>query len=103
MKYTIKIANDAINDLTNIYNYIAITLASPVSASRQYSRISKGVLSLKYFPERIKIFDPVSIDTPNLRRLLVDNYSIFFTIRNNTVTVTNILYTSSNITERLSK
>ena len=36
-----------------------------------------------------------------LRRMLVDNYSVFYTIRHERVIVTDVLYTASDIEARL--
>ena len=36
-----------------------------------------------------------------LRRMLVDNYSVFYTIRDERVIVTDVLYTASDIEARL--
>ena len=36
-----------------------------------------------------------------IRRILVDNYSVFYVIHKNEVIVTNVLYSASDISERL--
>lgn len=36
-----------------------------------------------------------------LRRMLVDNYSVFYTIRDERVIVTDVLYTASDVEARL--
>ncbi len=36
-----------------------------------------------------------------IRRMLVDNYSVFYVIFKNEVIVTNVLYSASDISERL--
>lgn len=36
-----------------------------------------------------------------MRRLLVDNYSVFFVIQGNRVIVTNVLYSASDVESRL--
>ncbi len=36
-----------------------------------------------------------------IRRMLVDNYSVFYVIKGDRVIVTNVLYTASNIENRL--
>ena len=38
-----------------------------------------------------------------MRRMLVDNYSVFYVVRENKVIVTNVSYSASDITERLKK
>jgi hypothetical protein len=38
-----------------------------------------------------------TFDFGNVRKLSVDNYSVLFIVKNDTVIVTNVLYSSSNI------
>ena len=46
MTYTIKITDQADNDIRNIYEYIAYELQSPEKASGQLDRIEKCIMSL---------------------------------------------------------
>lgn len=46
MTYTIKITDQADNDIRNIYEYIAYELQSPENASGQLDRIEKCIMSL---------------------------------------------------------
>lgn len=50
MMYTIKITDQADNDIRNIYEYIAYELQSPGNASSQLDRIEKCIMSLDYVP-----------------------------------------------------
>lgn len=52
-------------------------------------------------PERFRIMDSEPEKRMELRRMLVDNYSVFYTIRDERVIVTDVLYTASDIEARL--
>ena len=39
--YEINITNEALQDMNQIYNYIAYSLNSPINAYKQYNRIAK--------------------------------------------------------------
>lgn len=52
-------------------------------------------------PERFKIIDLGKEHFKGMRRMLVDNYSVFYVIRENQVIVTNVLYSASDIEQRL--
>ena len=52
-------------------------------------------------PERFKIMDSEPEHSRGIRRMLVDNYSVFYVIYKNEVIVTNVLYSASDISERL--
>ena len=100
-RYEVKITNAARQDMEDIYNYIAIELLSPENAMGQYDRIAAEILSLDIFPQRNRIMDSEPEKQMELRRLIVDNYSVFYTIRENQVIVTDVLYTASDIEARL--
>mgnify|MGYP002627616641 CR=1 FL=1 len=90
-----------INLVEDIYNYIAIDLLAPDNAMGQYNRIADEILTLDTFPERFRIMDSEPEKRMELRRMLVDNYSVFYTIRDERVIVTDVLYTASDIEARL--
>ena len=68
---------------------------------KQYNRIADEILTLDTFPERFRIMDSEPENRMELRRMLVDNYSVFYTIRDERVIVTDVLYTASGIEARL--
>ena len=68
---------------------------------KQYNRIADEILTLDTFPERYKIMDSEPEKRMELRRMLVDNYSVFYTIRDERVIVTDVLYTASDIEAQL--
>lgn len=57
MIYTIKITDQADNDIRNIYEYIAYELQSPENASGQLDRIEKCIMSLDDMSERYCFYD----------------------------------------------
>lgn len=68
---------------------------------KKYNRIADQILTLDTLPERCKIMESDSEKRKELRRIIVDNYSVFYTIREDKVIVTNVLYTASDIEIRL--
>ncbi len=99
--YKVQITEKALIDMEEIYNYIADDLLEPEYAMNQYNRIADSIESLALFPERIKIMQSSKEAAMGLRRLLVDNYSVFYVIQNNNVIITRVLYSASDIEERL--
>lgn len=100
-RYTVRITEEALKDMEDIYLYIAEKLQSPENAIGQYNRIADGILTLETFPERYAVVDFEPERKSGLRRLLVDNYSAFYVIREKQVIVTTVLYSASNIEQRL--
>ena len=100
-QYRVEITREALRDMEDIYNYIAIDLLAPESAMGQDNRIANEILTLDTFPERFRIMESEPEKSMELRRMLVDNYSVFYTIREDEVIVTDVLYTASDIEARL--
>ncbi len=103
MEYNVVITREAEQDMEEIYNYIALELLSPEYAMGQYNRIADSIMQLDTFPTGFKIVDFEPENTMELRRKFVDNYTIFYRIIGNQVEVTNVLYTPSDVEQRLKK
>lgn len=100
-QYTVEITNEALADMEQIYNHIAYALQAPENAMDQYNRIADAILTLDTLAERIHIMESVQERRREIRRLLVDNYSVFYVIQEDKVIVTNVLYSASDIERRL--
>ena len=103
MKYTVDITDAALEDMDEIYNYICFTFKTPDTAAAQYDRIAAEILSLEEMPLRFGIpqFEPCI--SAQLHRMLVDNYSVFYLVRGETVIVTDVLYSKSDLEVRLGR
>lgn len=89
--YTVEITDEALADMEQLYQYIAEVLLSPENAIGQYNRIADAILTLNELPEHSR----------GIRRMLVDNYSVFYIIEGTRVIVTDVLYSASDIEQRL--
>lgn len=99
--YTVEITNEALADMEQLYNYIAYILLSPENALGQYNRIANEILKLDTFPERFRIMDSEPEHSKGIRRMMVDNYSVFYVVKGDSVIVTDVLYSASDIENRL--
>lgn len=99
--YTVEITNEALADMEQLYNHIAYVLQAPENAVDQYNRIADAILTLDTMAERICIMESEPERSKEMRRLLVDNYSVFFVIQGDNVIVTDVLYCASDIESRL--
>ncbi len=100
-KYRIQITDNALSDMEEIYYYIAKQLQAPEAAMRQYNRIAYAIETLDTFPERVKVMEPEGECALGLRQMPVDSFSVFFRISGETVTITTVLYSASDINKRL--
>lgn len=103
MKYSIRFTEQAVNDLHEIYNYIAIQLQARQSARNQLARLKKEIASLEQMPERYRRYDHEKWQEKNLRVLPVDNYLVFYIPRKSdcTVTILRIFYGGRDIDRQL--
>ncbi len=100
-QYRIQITDKALSDMEEIYNYIAEQLEAPEAAMGQYNRIADAIETLDTFPERVKLMETEEECALGLRQIAVDNFSVFFHIREERVIITNVLYSASDITKRI--
>lgn len=96
-QYNVQITDEALEDMEQLYNYIAYVLVSPENAMGQYNRIADAILTLVAFPDRFHIMNSEPEHSKEIRRMLVDNYSVFFVIQEDKVVVTDVLYSASDI------
>lgn len=99
--FAIEITDEALADMEQLYNYIAFSLLSSENAFGQYNRIADAILTLDTMPNRFRILDSEPEHSKGIRRMLVDNYSVFYVIMDEKVIVTNVLYSASDIDNRL--
>ena len=100
-RYTVRITEEALSDMREIYRYIAEGLKAPENAIGLYNRIADEILSLERFPERYRLVDFASERLAGMRRMLVDNYSVFYVLQGEYVIVTDVLYSASDAERRL--
>lgn len=100
-RYFVDITEPALADLDDIYRYTLERFADPVRAGKLYDAIAEEILSLDRMPLRFGIpqFEPCI--RLGLHRMLVDKYSVFYLVDDDTVTVTDIIYSSSDLSSRL--
>ena len=89
-QYDVKISHAALNDMEQIYSYIADRLLEPDTAMGQYNRIAEAIQSLNILPERCALVESEPERTQGLRQMLVDNYSVFYIVGEDTVSVARV-------------
>lgn len=99
MNYSIEFSEIAINDLNEIFEYIAINLKLHQSAIKLLSSIESAISSLQIMPERYHVFDTKKWKERNLRVMSVDNYLVFYISTHDDlkVTIIRILYNKRNV------
>ena len=93
-KYNIEITEPAESDLYQIGSYIAKELQEPDLAQEVVNKIGDAILSLDEMPYRNGLVRDERLSHQGIRKLLIDNYVIFYIVReeNKMVTILRILY-----------
>ena len=100
-QYRVKVSDKASRKLRLIYDYIANELQMPPYAQAQVDRLEEAIMKLDILPERCKIMTAQPWHDRKVRKLLADNYSIFYIIKDDEVIVIDILYSRSDIEKHL--
>lgn len=97
------ITESAQADLNEMITHRAIKLKSPQSALKLVSQIEKAIFSLEKMPERGRYLQEEQLASQDIRRLLVENYIIFYKIddKRDRVNIIRILYARRNWADML--
>ena len=103
--YTIKYSTKAINDLRDIYSYIAFNLQAPETAAKMVRQIEKFLLELDFMPERNPIVEWEPWNSMNMHKMRVGNYLVFYIVDplQSTVLIVRIVYGKRDIAKALSE
>lgn len=91
-KYNIEYSKESKEDLVGIKQYIKYNLQEPETAQKLISKIRKEINNLKYNPKINSIIDDDIIKKLEIRKLIVDNYIVFYRIKNNSIEIVRIMY-----------
>ena len=95
--YTVTLSPHAVEDLRNIYSYIAYELQIPDIAQEQIIRIRNGIRTLDFLPFRYPVVDWEPWHSEKTHQFSIDHFSIFYQVHSNTVTVIRIFYSGRDI------
>ena len=92
--YTVSYSGDALNDLREIYTYIANELLVPETAAAQVGRIRKEVRSLDFMSARYTLVEWEPWHSMGMYQFPVNNFIVYYLVDDEagTVTVVRIFY-----------
>lgn len=91
-KYNIEYSKEAKQDLIEIKQYIKYNLQEPETSQKLIYKIRKEINNLKHNPEIHVIIDDDLIQKIKIRKLIVDNYIIFYRIKNFSIEIVRVIY-----------
>ncbi len=92
--YSIVITQPAEDDLQGIADYIAKELREPSIAQHVVATNGEAIIALEQMPLRNALVSDEKLAIQSIRKLMVDNYIVFYvvSVENKTVTIVRILY-----------
>lgn len=104
-KWKIVIAPEFKQELINIYTHIAEVLLVPETAQKQINKILDQIEKLYEMPYRFPLIEKDPWHNRGLRKLIVDNYIVFYLTneKTNEVVILHVFYSGRNIDELLQR
>jgi len=91
-QYNIRYSKEAKQDLINIKKYIKYNLQEPNIANKLITKIKKEIGKLPVDAKIYNIIDDDFIKKLEIRKIIVDNYIVFYRIKNKTIEIVRIMY-----------
>ena len=91
-KYNIEYSMESKQDLIDIKRYIKYNLQEPNTAQKLITKIKREIDSLKDNPEMYSIIDDDIIKRFKIRKLVIDNYIVFYRINDENIQIVRVMY-----------
>ena len=91
-KYNIEYSKESKEDLIEIKQYIKYNLQEPETTNKLISKIRNSIKDLNNNPKIYAIIDDDIIRKLEIRKIIVDNYIVFYRIKNNSIEIVRIMY-----------
>lgn len=91
-QYNIRYSKEAKQDLIDIKKYIKYNLQESNIANKLITKIRKEIENLVNDAAIYNIIDDDFIKKLEIRKIIVDNYIVFYRIKNKTIEIVRIMY-----------
>ena len=91
-KYNIEYSMESKQDLIDIKRYIKYNLQEPNTTQKLITNIKNEIDSLKDNPEMYSVIDDDIIKRFKIRKLVVDNYIVFYRINDENIQIVRVMY-----------
>jgi addiction module RelE/StbE family toxin len=96
VKYSLRIYPKAKKDLEDIFSYISTELLNYKAALDLIKKFEEALNNICYFPELCPLIDNEFVKDNTIRRLVVNNYNVFYRFINNEIQVVRVLSSMNN-------
>ena len=104
-EYKVRMTDYALEQMDEVQQYIAISLAAPDTASRWREHMKKELASLSQFPNRVPLTEEEPWHSEGVHKMVVGKHLAYFWIDENsfTVWITAVVYGSRDQRRQLSE
>ena len=95
-KYKIKYLPLFYKDLDHITDYIKYKLKNEIAANNFVNKLEKEIKQRAFSPDSYEEYISIRNRKNTYFRIYVDNYTVFYTVKDNTMEVRRILYSRRN-------
>lgn len=88
MSYQIRITDPAAHDMAGIRQYIVSSLLEPRIALSVLREMNEKITALEDFPNRYELVREPYLAAQGIRKMLVSNFLVFYTVNDAALTVT---------------
>ena len=92
IKYNIVYSKESKQDLIGIKQYIKYNLQEPDIAQKLISKMREEIDNLKYNPEIYSIINDDLIKRLEIRKMIVNNYIVFYRVKKDNIEIVRIMY-----------
>ena len=100
-KYSYIILRKASQDLEEIFKYISIDLSNQCAAKKLISEFLEAFERICLFPFSCQLIDEPLIKEKDIRRLIVDNYVVFYKVVGFEIQIIRIRHATSNYQNKI--
>lgn len=99
--FSYRFTEKAAQDLDEILNYISFTLCNPSAAKDFYDKLSDFINQAISFPEAGAPVNNPSVALPNVRKLFIKNYTLYYVpdLEGKTIILLRIVYSYRDLDE----
>jgi toxin ParE1/3/4 len=103
MNYEVKITEEAINNIEEIYRYISETLFAPLTAQKFFDNIMRNITNLNHLPKRHKVYPFLNANKLDVefRVMYMDRFAVFFFIDGKEVIIAKIIYSGRDLEKHM--
>jgi addiction module RelE/StbE family toxin len=91
-KYNVVYSKEARQDLLDLKRYIKYNLQEPNIAKKLTDKIKTEINKLIDNPKLYSIIDDELIKKFEIRKIIIDNYIVFYRVNNNKIEIVRIIY-----------